>query len=67
MNKEITISKLQSKIRDLDSYHYDIVEEIRDGKKADTKKLHLSIAKADKLREELIELGGVVPRNPNLG
>ena len=65
--KKAKISKLQSKIKELDSEHYDTVEDIRNGKKVDTKKLHFSIAKADALRKELVKLGGTIPRNPNLG
>lgn len=65
--KETMISKLQSEIRTLDNEHYGTVEDIRDGREVNGKELHLSIMKADKLREKLVRLGGTIPRNPNLG
>lgn len=65
IDKEKRIAKLQEEIKRLDRYHYDSIEDFRGGDDVDMKALGVSIRKTDKLRKELIELGGDVPKNPN--
>lgn len=53
-NKRIT--ELENKIRRLDHFHHDSVEDYRMGDDVDLKEIHRSIRRTDKMRAELAEL-----------
>lgn len=66
MNKTKRVKKLQAKIRRLDRYHYDTIDDYRKGDNVDFKKLHKSIKYTDKLRENLKKMGCEIPKNPRI-